>query len=181
MATTLPAVLRRLSCAVRRALSMALLPMLVLCPNVHAAASDAGTTSPTTTGQAASHHSIVVQDAWVRWLPGTLPSAGYMTLTNTSARAVTVVGAASPDYGDVMLHQTVHKNDHDVMTAVASLRIPAGGTVRAAPEAADGYHWMLTQATHPITVGAYVSLQLRLDDGSTIVVPMIVSPPTRVH
>ncbi len=164
-----------------RSIAPILALMLALCPilDVHAASTDVAPRSKTAVPTAPP--SIDVRDAWVRWLPGTLPAAGYMTLTNTSGHAVTVVAASSPDYGDVMLHQTVHAHDHDVMTAVASLPIPAGGTVRAAPDAAEGYHWMLMQATHPIAVGSHVSLQLRLDDGSTIAVPMIVSPPTRLH
>jgi len=169
----------------RRTLRMAIgtaLMMLIVCPIAYAdAASRAVASHDTQTGHPPSPPAVNVRDAWVRWLPGTLPSAGYMTLTNTGGHDVTVVGASSPDYADVMLHQTRHGNDHDVMQAVASLRIAAGGTVRAAPDASEGYHWMLMRATHPIAVGSHVTLQLRLDDGSTIVVPMIVSPPTRLH
>ncbi|WP_347554695.1 copper chaperone PCu(A)C [Robbsia sp. KACC 23696] len=124
---------------------------------------------------------LVVRDAWVRWLPGALPAAGYMTLTNTGSRTLSIVGASSPDYGMVMLHRTEHADGHDTMTAIASWPIPAGATVRAAPDAADGYHWMLMQASHPIAVGMRISLHLRLADGSTIVVPMPVSPPTRLR
>jgi len=128
-----------------------------------------------------SGEGVDVNHAWVRWLPGALPAAGYMTVTNRRSGPITLIGASSPDYGEVMLHQTVHTHDHDTMTAVTALTIPAGATVRMAPGAADGYHWMLMRPSHPIAVGQQVSLRLRLADGQTIVVLMTVGPPTRLQ
>jgi copper(I)-binding protein len=55
------------------------------------------------TGQAVG---IEVTDAWIRWLPSGFPSAGYMTVTNTSPTEQVMTGADSPDYGEIGFHQT---------------------------------------------------------------------------
>jgi copper(I)-binding protein len=42
---------------------------------------------------------IDVRDAWVRWLPGNLPAAGYLTVANNTARQ------ASPDLSHSPLYR----------------------------------------------------------------------------
>src|SRR5882757_10646703 len=48
---------------------------------------------------------LKVEDAWIRWLPANLPGAGYMTLTNMGMTERVLLGASSPDYGDISFHR----------------------------------------------------------------------------
>ncbi len=105
---------------------------------------------------------LTVHDGWVRWLPGDLPLAGYLQLQNSGAAKV-LVGATSPDFASVMLHQSIEHNGMSHMDMVPSLAIPAGSSVTLAP---GGYHFMLVQARHPIRPGDVIRIELQFDDGS---------------
>ena len=58
-----------------------------------------------------------IKAAWVRWLPGGVPLAGYATLTNMSDQPIVLTSATSETFQEVSLHQTLH----------------TGGTVRMSP------------------------------------------------
>src|SRR5690606_35889684 len=47
-----------------------------------------------------------IRDARVQLLPGDRPAAGYFRLENRGSRAVVLIGAESPAFGDVMMHQS---------------------------------------------------------------------------
>ena len=121
---------------------------------------------------------VQISDGWVRWLPSKLPAAGYMTLTNTSDNAIDRVESSSPDYGDVMLHQTVSNGSTSTMQMADKLPLPPHEKVKIAP---GGYHFMLSDPTRAIAPGATVQLQLRFSDGEVVKTSLPVSPPTRTN
>jgi copper(I)-binding protein len=127
------------------------------------AALSAAAPSPATQARAAQ-----IKVAWVRWLPGGLPLAGYATLANVSDQPIVLTSATSDAFHDVSLHQTVQ----------------AGGTVRMspldrigiAPHAmldfeARGIHLMLMQPRATLDPNGAVSITLHFADGSSLTVP----------
>lgn len=112
--------------------------------------------------------------AWIRWLPAGLPAGGYMTLHNDSDRAVALVGASSPDYGQTMLHHSVMKDGTMQMLPVRKVEVPAHGVLRFQP---GGYHIMLMQPKHDIHPGDQVPVTLRFADGERLHVQFEVRKP----
>ena len=128
-------------------------------------------------GAPATADGIAVRGPWVRWLPAGLPAAGYLTLVNSTDSDRFVTGVSSEDYASVMLHQSYSLPDgSEGMRPVARLRVPAHGSAVLAP---GGYHLMLMRPVRPIAPGGTVTVELRLDDGKTVVVRMPVRPPSQ--
>ena len=111
---------------------------------------------------------------WVRWMPANLPAAGYVTLVNPAKADVVLVGVSSPDYAEVMLHESYTASDGSAgMRMVDRLTIPAGGRVALAP---GGYHLMLMDARHRIEPGDTVVIELAFADGRHVSVRFPVKP-----
>jgi len=87
---------------------------------------------------------VTVSDAWIRALPPSVPSGGYFTLHNGTAKPVTLVTAQSPACGMLMLHKSNSMTGMSSMDDVREVIVPAGGTVKFAP---GGYHLMCMEAT----------------------------------
>jgi len=66
---------------------------------------------------------IQVKDAWIRWLPPTLPRRLYDPDQTPGLRRVCWIGASSPDYGEVGIHQTRIRNGLNEMTRVESVEL----------------------------------------------------------
>ena len=96
------------------------------------------------TANAAQADSITVTDAWIRALPASVPSGGYFTLRNSTAKPVILTTAQSPACGMLMLHKSSGMAGMTSMDDVSDVIVPAGGTVKFAP---GGYHLMCMQAT----------------------------------
>jgi periplasmic copper chaperone A len=111
---------------------------------------------------------VQAEGAWVRWLPAGLPAAGYVTLTNKGSTELDLVGASSPDYADVGMHQTIDNHGMSEMRSVESLKIKPQASVRFAE---GGYHLMLMQPTRPLHPGDRVEIVFRFSDGRTMPVP----------
>lgn len=125
-----------------------------------------------------AHTAVKVSDGWVRWLPGKLPAAAYMTLENSADAPVDLVGADSPDYQSVMLHRSVNNGATSTMIMTDKLALPPHRSLAISP---GNYHFMLSDATHPIAPGASVQLTLHFSDGSQLTTRLPVSPPTRMQ
>jgi periplasmic copper chaperone A len=111
---------------------------------------------------------IQVKDAWIRWLPANVPGGGYMTLINTGPAARVLIGASSPDYGEVSIHQTrIHEGLND-MIRVESVELRPLIPVRFAQ---GGYHLMLMQPKRPLKPGDRVRITLHFAQGPSIEVP----------
>jgi copper(I)-binding protein len=126
---------------------------------------------------ATSAEHIRASHAWIRVLPGNLPAGAYVTLENDSDQPVTLSGASSAAYAEVMLHQSSSEGGISRMAMLDSLTIPAHGKALLAPAS---YHLMLMKAAVPVKPGDTVSLTLKFTDGSTLVTNFIARPANAV-
>ncbi|NGY04298.1 copper chaperone PCu(A)C [Solimonas terrae] len=122
---------------------------------------------------AAQPASPVVENAWIRMLPGDLPAAGYFDLRNRSDASRKLVSADSPAFMMTMLHQSSEQNGQSQMQHVDDVALPAHGVVHFAP---GSYHLMLMQAKNPLTVGEHIPVSLQFSDGSSVKVEFVVRP-----
>ncbi len=102
---------------------------------------------------------------WFRLVMPSLPAAGYFTLSNPTGAAHTLVGAASPACGMLMLHQSIDQNGQERMVMVQSVAVPAHGKVSFAP---GGYHLMCMSPSAEMRPGRSVPVTLRFADGGTL-------------
>ncbi len=109
-----------------------------------------------------------VSDARIRWLPGDLPLAGYFSITSHASAPLQLVGAASPAFGDVMLHRSVEEGGMQRMVHVDGLDLAPGKTLVFAP---GGYHLMLMEPKQTLHPGDKVPVTLRFGDGQTLEIP----------
>ncbi len=73
-------------------------------------------------------------------MPGMRMSAGYLTLRNNTAAAITISKVSSPQFESVEMHETRIENDVSRMVALGELTIAAGSSVAFEP---GGKHLML--------------------------------------
>jgi hypothetical protein len=102
---------------------------------------------------------------WFRLIMPSLPAAGYFTLANPTATAHVLVGAASPDCGSLMLHQSVDESGQARMLAVKSVTVPVQGSVAFSP---GGYHLMCMSPAAAMKPGSNVPVTLRFADGTML-------------
>src|ERR1700744_4076430 len=62
-----------------------------------------------------------VTNAWIRWLPGGIPMAAYVTIVNPASRPITLVGVRSAKFADSSIHQDVHVGTNVEMRPVNRL------------------------------------------------------------
>jgi periplasmic copper chaperone A len=108
---------------------------------------------------------IEADDAWIRWLPGSLPVAGYVILRNAGDKPVVLVGAESAVYGNTLLHETRNKDGVSEMINVDNITVPAHGAIAFSP---GGYHMMLMQAKKQIKPGDRVPVTLTFEGGGIL-------------
>lgn len=135
----------------------------------------AGMTATSASAAFAASSTLTVDGGWVRWLPGALPAAGYLTIMNNGDKPVDLVGTSSPDYGMAMLHVTRTEGSTSKMEMVDKLTVPAHQKVALEP---GHYHLMLEQPTHKLAPGDTVKLELKFSNGDTVVAPLPVKPPS---
>ena len=111
---------------------------------------------------------LAVSDAWIRAMPAGIPSGGYFTLHNGSAKNLVLTGASTPACGSLMLHKSDMTGGMSSMHPVDEVDVPAGGSISFAP---GGYHLMCMQATSAITPGAKIPVTLLFKDGGKLTVP----------
>jgi len=110
-------------------------------------------------------------DAWLRYIPGGAPAAGYFTLTNRGDKPLSLVGAESADFGMVLIHRTIERGGMSTMRPVHELAVAPGKSVEFAP---GGYHLMLMRPKHPLRPGGRLPVTLRFADGSSLAVDFVV-------
>jgi copper(I)-binding protein len=123
----------------------------------------------------AAEGGVQVQDGWIRLLIATRPAAGYFTLHNTGNTAKTLIGAASPGCGALMLHESLEQGGQDRMVMLGKVDVPAHGVLRFAP---GGYHLMCVNPTPALRRGSSIAVTLRFADGGTLEVPFAVRGAT---
>jgi periplasmic copper chaperone A len=118
---------------------------------------------------------LIVQDAWVRQVPGSDVAAVYLTLRNPTTKPITIVGVESPLATHAMIHETQTESGQSRMRPHEQLSVAPGKTVKLEP---GGLHVMLHGVTHPAPVGQSVPLALVLADGNKVPVAAVVRPLT---
>jgi copper(I)-binding protein len=107
---------------------------------------------------------VVVEKAWIRTAPpGAMMLAGYAKLRNAGDAPVTVIGAASDVFGDVLLHESIEENGVERMRALGELTIAPGTTVEFAP---GGKHFMLMHPRRELDAGAKVKIHISTSSGA---------------
>ena len=114
---------------------------------------------------------LQVTDAWIRWLPANLPSAGYMTLTNRGSMAQVLIGASSTDYGEITLHQSRRIEGMNGMVPIDSIKLAPKTSIDFAR---DGYHLMLMQPHRSIRAGERLAITLRFSNGQSMTIPFTI-------
>ncbi|MGH8133397.1 MAG: copper chaperone PCu(A)C [Steroidobacteraceae bacterium] len=117
---------------------------------------------------------VQVSAAWIRWLPGDLPAAGYATLSNVGDQAVTLTGVSTPDYGASMFHESRIQRGVDQMMPVPSIVIRPHFSVSFAP---GGYHIMFMEPKRAIQPGDRVLVILHFAAGQSLQVSFEVRKP----
>jgi copper(I)-binding protein len=131
----------------------------------------------TGTSGALSAAELEVNEARLRLLPGDLPAAGYFTLVNTSEADITLTGANSPAFGNVMMHRTVTQDGVSSMQHLPQIELASGEPIEFAP---GGYHLMLMKRTRTIAIGDDIGVTLLFANGEEqSVMFRAVSPTTQ--
>ena len=107
-----------------------------------------------------------VRDGWVRLTPGGMPMhAGFGRIQNACAMPVTVVGASSPSYGSVELHESRIVGGVSRMRAVPQLRIAPDSAAVLKP---GGLHLMLMRPKSALKAGSRVAIEFDLAGGGKL-------------
>ena len=107
---------------------------------------------------------LVISDAWIKNLPPAVPvRAAYMTLHNSSTKALRIVALRSASFARVEIHETVMQDGMMRMQQVPELRLNPGQGVQLAP---GGLHLMLIEPTRPTRPGEMHTIEIEYDDGS---------------
>lgn len=122
----------------------------------------AAATSPPTAAQ-----TVQIKAAWIRWLPGGVPLAGYATLANVSDQPVVLTSATSDAFHDLSLHQTLHTGGTVRMSPLERISIAPHTTLDFE---ARGIHLMLMQPRETLDPNGAVPITLHFADGSSVTV-----------
>ncbi|MCJ8318760.1 MAG: copper chaperone PCu(A)C [Colwellia sp.] len=90
-------------------------------------------------------------------IPGTTVSSAYMTLTNTSEKSVTLVGASSKISARIEIHEHSMSNGMMSMRQVESIVIGSKETAILQP---SGLHLMIFDIKEPLKHGDLITLTL---------------------
>jgi periplasmic copper chaperone A len=116
---------------------------------------------------------VHVEACWIRAMPAALPSSGYFTLKNEGNTPIVLTGAETSAFKTVALHETQMSGSTSKMVHIASVNVPAHGTLVFAPK---GYHIMLEKARHALSPGTSVVLSFSFADGSSALASCDVKP-----
>lgn len=113
-----------------------------------------------------------VREGWVRLMPSGMPMhAGFGRIDNRCRTPVTIVGASSPSYGEVELHETRVVDGVSKMRELTELRIAPDNAAVLQP---GGLHLMLMQPKSRLAPGAKVAIAFKLKDGRTVLGEFVV-------
>ncbi len=106
----------------------------------------------------------VLNDGWLRLLPGDSPMhGGFGHIKNPCATGQSITAAESAAYAHVELHETTLENGVSKMRQIPRLELGAnGGEALLAP---GGLHLMLMHPTRSIAAGESIPIRFTLADG----------------
>ena len=113
----------------------------------------------------AANQDLSLSQPWIRFLVPGMPAAGYFTLNNNGAQPAVLTGAASPECGQLMLHESIVQNGTAHMRMVKSIVVPAHGAVQFQP---GGYHLMCMHPAAGMAPGKTAAVTLRFKDGASL-------------
>jgi periplasmic copper chaperone A len=114
---------------------------------------------------------LIVQNAWMRKVPGADTAAVYLVLKNTGVQPVIVVAVRSPLASNVMIHETSTVGGQSQMRMHEKLIVAPGKTMALQP---GGLHVMLSGFKKSPLIGQTVPLVLVLSNGETVPVAVVV-------
>ena len=107
---------------------------------------------------------LEIHDAWIKNLPPAVPvRAGYMTIHNAQANAVSIIAIRSDAFASVEIHQTIAEDGMMRMEPVPTLVIEPDSSVQLVP---GGLHLMMMNPTEPTRPGDMLEIVIELDNGS---------------
>ncbi len=110
--------------------------------------------------------SLHVMDPWIRAAPPVAQTqAAYMTLHNVGTQEKVLVGASTPAFAKVEVHETVQHEGKSLMRPKPTLPIAPGAQVQLAP---GGLHIMLIGPQKPLQPKEQVTITLKFSDGSAL-------------
>ena len=110
----------------------------------------------------AAAESLQVTDAWIKNLPMAVPvRAGYMHISNSQNREVTIVSLQSKSFESIEIHQSLEVDGMMSMRPVDTLSIPAGASLELAP---GGFHLMMMNPLDELIPGQIVAVTLYYED-----------------
>jgi hypothetical protein len=130
-------------------------------------ADNAAAPAPTTTG------ALAIANASLRLNPNSAaPSAAYFTLTGGTT-ADTLTAVSSPDAGRVEMHESKMEGGMMTMAPLASIAVPAGGTVEFRQ---GGKHVMLFDVSAAARTAGKIKLVLTFASGATLDAEAVAAP-----
>ena len=120
---------------------------------------------------------FTVSSGFVReTIPGTSISSAYMTLTNTSEKSVTLVGASSKISPRIEIHQHTMSNGMMKMRKLDSIVINSKDTVMLQP---SGLHLMIFDIKEPLKHGDLITLTLHFSSHANVEIQLPVQSINR--
>lgn len=115
---------------------------------------------------------VSVSDAWIREAPsGMAVMAGYMALTNNTARPQILVAASSSEFGDAMIHRTIIKDGMARMDHTSQVELAPNANLVFAP---GDYHLMLMNPKRALRTGDRIVINLEFRGGAILPVTFVV-------
>jgi copper(I)-binding protein len=121
--------------------------------------------SSAASSQATQAQTVQIKAAWIRWLPGGVPLAGYATLANASDQPLVLTSATSEAFDDLSLHQTLQTGGTVRMSPLERISIAPHTTLDFE---ARGIHLMLMQPRETFDPHGAVPITLHFADGSSL-------------
>jgi copper(I)-binding protein len=110
---------------------------------------------------------IVISDVRILApVPGSTTGVAYMTIANNSDQPITVLGAGSPQFERVEMHETKIEDGVSRMRPLSEVRIPGRNIEKFE---AGGKHMMLFGALPDTNPDSQVTLEIRHDGGLLLV------------
>ncbi|MBF0293947.1 MAG: copper chaperone PCu(A)C [Magnetococcales bacterium] len=109
---------------------------------------------------------LKVNDPWIQAAPPVSQTqAGYLTIENPGAKEITIVGAESPGFAKIEMHETMMHDGKSMMHPRDRLSVAPGGQLKLAP---GGLHLMLIAPQKPLQPKERVPVTLKLGDGGKL-------------
>lgn len=133
-------------------------------------------TAPPSTAAPSAARALTVSDPILIAVPPVATgTSALMTLRNAGATPVVLTGVRTSVADHAMLMTTRRDaRGRTGMSAVKTLTVPAGGSLRLTP---SGAHLMLMGLTRPLRVGETVALTLTVQGGRPLTVNAVVRKP----